>query len=287
MKTIRITAMAIMCMGAMLVSCSGEDGEKGLQGDQGPKGDSITGEKGDQGDPGTDGISCWDLNGNGIGDAEEDVNQDGNYDSLDCQGADGADGVNGIACWDLNGNGIADITNDETNEDINLDGTVDALDCQGTDGADGINGVDGNANVFYYVVGLQGFSGTTLNFDLLDVVSDPADYAFLFYLEESLASVNFLVPGNYRGNLQYTTLQFKDSFNNGDATISFYNSVDDSLYFVPEGELSNLTIVAIEKGTQVLNLNLKSSQENVLSELKAAGVDVNDYHAVVAYFGLE
>jgi len=45
---------------------------------------------------GTNGLACWDLNGDGIQDPAEDVNSDGNWDALDCQGAVGPQGVAGI-----------------------------------------------------------------------------------------------------------------------------------------------------------------------------------------------
>jgi hypothetical protein len=48
-----------------------------------------------------DGISCWDLNGNGINDPNEDVNADGTFDALDCRGQDGV----GVASTVNNGNG--------------------------------------------------------------------------------------------------------------------------------------------------------------------------------------
>ncbi|NGX17399.1 tetrathionate reductase family octaheme c-type cytochrome [Wenzhouxiangella sp. XN24] len=62
------------CAVALLLSlggCSGDDGDDG--------------EDGLAGAPGTDGISCWDLNENGVADADEDVNNDGVVDVLDCQ----------------------------------------------------------------------------------------------------------------------------------------------------------------------------------------------------------
>ena len=43
------------------------------------------GAAGTAGPPGGDGISCWDLNENGIADPEEDTNGDGVVDVLDCQ----------------------------------------------------------------------------------------------------------------------------------------------------------------------------------------------------------
>ena len=38
------------------------------------------------------GLACWDLNGNGIGDPNEDANNDGVFDALDCQGVAGPAG---------------------------------------------------------------------------------------------------------------------------------------------------------------------------------------------------
>jgi hypothetical protein len=51
--------------------------------------------QGQPGVPGTNGLACWDLNGNGQPDPEEDVNHDGVWDALDCQGAAGQNGQNG------------------------------------------------------------------------------------------------------------------------------------------------------------------------------------------------
>ncbi len=61
---------------------------------------------------GTDGIgglNCWDLNGNGVEDPDEDVNGDGVFDALDCQGVDGVNGSNGPAGSD--GEGFAPLFN--------------------------------------------------------------------------------------------------------------------------------------------------------------------------------
>ena len=42
-----------------------------------------------QGTPGMDGLHCWDTNGNGFPDPGEDINGDGSFDALDCQGIGG------------------------------------------------------------------------------------------------------------------------------------------------------------------------------------------------------
>ena len=96
---------------------TGEQGPAGPQGEQGPAGPQ--GLSGVDGEDGADGISCWDLNENGIADPEEDINGDGAVNVSDAQGP------RGISCWDLNENGIAD-----PEEDINGDGEVNVFDAR-------------------------------------------------------------------------------------------------------------------------------------------------------------
>ncbi len=90
------------------------------------------GEGGDAGERGPRGYSCWDLNGNGQNDDNEDANGDDAFNALDCQGAPGERGLRGYACWDLNANG-----NNDANEDSNGDGAYNGLDCQGDQGDQG------------------------------------------------------------------------------------------------------------------------------------------------------
>jgi hypothetical protein len=55
----------------------------------------ISGPQGAQGLQGLNGINCWDFNANGINDTSEDTNADGNFNGLDCIGAQGPAGVAG------------------------------------------------------------------------------------------------------------------------------------------------------------------------------------------------
>ena len=55
------------------------------------------GQDGQDGQDGVDGLNCWDLNGNGIMDPEEDISPPfGVWDASDCRGADGQDGQDGV-----------------------------------------------------------------------------------------------------------------------------------------------------------------------------------------------
>jgi hypothetical protein len=61
----------------------------------GPTGPTGIGSAGATGPTGPTGIHCWDTNGNGINDPAEDVNGDGSWNTLDCQGSTGAIGATG------------------------------------------------------------------------------------------------------------------------------------------------------------------------------------------------
>jgi len=135
-------------------------------------GDS-TGEEPGQPVPGKDGVSCWDLNENGHDDVAEDVNGDGVFSVLDCQGragdpgtpgadgvdgqdgVDGIDGVDGLNCWDLDGDNAAD-----RDEDINGDGVFDAQDCKGPRGPAGKTGPTGQSGADLFDIFVDDFFTT-------------------------------------------------------------------------------------------------------------------------------
>lgn len=86
-KRQRAIWMAAGACAAILVGCAmpgegvvnGEDSAVDKPTEAGPPG-----APGPQGSPGLD---CWDTNGNGVGDADEDLNRDGAFNAADCQGA--------------------------------------------------------------------------------------------------------------------------------------------------------------------------------------------------------
>lgn len=75
----------------------------------------------------TEAPACWDVDADGLQDAQEDLNGDGLWSEADClpiAGAAGPPGAPGISCWDLDGDGVAD-----PEEDLDGSGTVDVSDC--------------------------------------------------------------------------------------------------------------------------------------------------------------
>jgi hypothetical protein len=66
----------------------GMTGMMGAQGPAGPMGmQGPAGSQGPAGPKGMNGISCWDRNGNGVNDPNEDRNNDGKFDYKDCDNA--------------------------------------------------------------------------------------------------------------------------------------------------------------------------------------------------------
>jgi len=85
-----VGSLAAQLLGAELVpenAPSDSNQSNGGNGEPGP-GQPIPG--------GEDGLHCWDLNGNGVGDPEEDLNDDGEFDASDCQGPEGSAGPQGL-----------------------------------------------------------------------------------------------------------------------------------------------------------------------------------------------
>ena len=71
--------LLVLSFGLGLAGCEGSDGARGAD-----CADGVAGTDGADGAPGADGQSCWDLNGNGAGDPEEDINGDGIVNVYDC-----------------------------------------------------------------------------------------------------------------------------------------------------------------------------------------------------------
>ncbi|RIV44487.1 collagen-like triple helix repeat-containing protein [Flagellimonas pelagia] len=160
---------------------------------------------------------------------------------------------------------------------------VDGVD--GTNGTNGEDGVDGNANVQAFKIDMTEWVGGSLfQFDMPIAAEERANYGYLFYLEYVLGSGSAVhaVPGasalaSYMSDVDYTN---GDSSPSGYISFRDYNGVG---FDVPAGSYINLIIIAVEINTT----GAKATQANAMDQLKADGVDTNDYHAVAKYFGLE
>ncbi len=203
-------------------------------------------------------------------------------------GAPGNNGDNGIDCWDLNADGV----NDDA-EDINGDGEFNGLDCVGKDGA---AGQDGNANVIRGTLPLEDpdinnniFSFMLYGEDLaLGITQQEVDnYVFLFYIKDRLGIIHqsgSRIPYNGADRYTRTAINSVEGNGKGNGSCLFYNLSDDSPYFDWDANdaLDSFIVVALE-----VTSDNKGNQIDLITSLKAAGVDTSDYHKVTQYFGLE
>lgn len=241
----------IMVAMTLFVSCSGEDGADGVPGATGPAG--TTGANGTDGTDGTNGAD----------------------------GADGADGQDGIACWDLNGDGVGNIAvggdGGSEDEDINDDGVVDALDCQGPQGDSG----PGAQRIVVDVTGIA-VDDTAINLAVPELTQEIVDnYVLLFYLTDG--ANYFPIPGSTNSEFQATNRQYNVSYSVGnvDLLVSSFDGTDLTQGWVT-GLFTELHVVLVETSSMG-----GKSQADVMASLKSAGVDTNDYHAVMKHYGME
>ena len=68
-----VSLCSVVVLAFSVAGCEGDDGRDGADG-----ADGIAGT------PGADGVNCWDLDANGVGDPAEDLNGDGTVDVEDC-----------------------------------------------------------------------------------------------------------------------------------------------------------------------------------------------------------
>nr|WP_321415142.1 hypothetical protein [uncultured Allomuricauda sp.] len=149
---------------------------------------------------------------------------------------------------------------------------------QGEQGEPGEPGEDGNANVRRFNISLEGYSGSTFQVPMPTEVTqaDIDNNALFFYIENF--EVFYPLPGllgfTTFGSVRYLSdliiIDFKDP------------TLDFGSLFVQEGSYENLILFVVES-----NIVGKNNQESLMNELKAAGVDTSDYHAMAKYFGLE
>ena len=150
----------------------------------------------------------------------------------------------------------------------------------GEQGEPGEPGEDGNANVRRFNISLEGYSGSTFNIPFPNEVTaeDIDNSAFFFYVVRN--DLKYPVPGLGPGGIFYVRVYFS-VVENG-IYLEFEDIPNFDAQVVSEGYLQELILIVAEA-----NVVGKSSQESVMSQLKAAGVDTSDYYAVAEYFGLE
>src|SRR5690606_28154900 len=150
--------------------------------------------------------------------------------------------------------------------------------CSSDLGQDGDNGVDGNANVQAVTVNMDAWNGGKFfEFEMHVAAEERANYAFVFYLEyiyDSQFLARHSVPGSsYDGDF---VVDVRYALTGEEEGILLFKDLQGVPYAVAPGTYLNLIIIAVE----ISALEGKNGSTDVLAELKAAGLDTNEYDAV-------
>jgi len=175
-----------------------------------------------------------------------------------CHGEDGMDGRNGID--GVNGN-------------------------DGTNGVNGQDGEDGNANVNTYVFDLSMESGNSIPVSMTALTQDVVDNDLIIgYLRNSQNSTYYAIPASVWPNGTGGFYDISVDIVAGTYWIHFYQVGTQTFNPISDVELGDLKVVIAESTNTTTG---KSEKQDIRSELKTAGVDINDYYAVMDYFGLD
>lgn len=169
------------------------------------------------------------------------------------------------------------------------DGAMGPAGINGVDGTDGTNGVDGtngNANVNTYVFDLSSESGNSIPVDLPELTQEVINNDLIIgYLQNGAGSSTYYpVPASVWPNGTGGFYDIAVDIAIGKYWIHFYEVGTQTFMNVTSVELGKLKIVIAESTNTTTS---KSGKESIRQSLKSAGVDINDYYAVMDYFGLD
>lgn len=174
---------------------------------------------------------------------------------VSCNGEDGEDGLDG------------------------LDGVT------GPAGANGADGEDGNANIKTYVFDLSTESGASIPNSLAELTQEVVDNDLVIgYLQNGVSTTYYPIPASAWPNGTGGFYDIGVDIAVGKYWVNFYEVGTQTLMFVTGVELGKLKIVVAESSNTTTG---KTSKGSLRAQLKSAGVDSNDYYAVMDYFGLE
>lgn len=173
-----------------------------------------------------------------------------------CSGDDGTDGLDGIDGID------------------GVDGAA------GADGANGADGADGVANASVLLYDVSALSGNSFSLNVPEFTPLLlATNTILIYAQ--IGSSYYPIPGALTG-----TFSARPVLSEGGFAIYFYRNDDGTSFVLAQGIIDSIKVVTIESSSYDTRVAKSATSKDILSILKADGVDVNDYNAVAAYFNL-
>jgi len=170
---------------------------------------------------------------------------------------------------------------------------------QGPAGTDGTDGADGNANVQTYIYQSPSWNntGAALDIDMADVLTDDIleNDVILSYVKHTGRNMVASIPGAVWIGFYRNYAVFVGNSVSSDPGIFTFRIVSLEMdgSFTPNANLAPVDwvkIIIIESTnttTSTGNGRIMSPQEAIYDELKKAGVDINNYHDVLEYYGLD
>lgn len=159
-------------------------------------------------------------------------------------------------------------------------GTQGVQGLQGDPGPQGNPGQDGNANVQTILYDVSTESGSQINLSVSQFTQSVLDNdVILWYID--VGNLVYPIPGS-GPNAQYVVRVYAQV---NTTRLSFHNW-DGTSYSISAGDIDEVKIIIIESSNTTTGKST-STKSDVFNELKQAGVDVNDYYAVLDYYGID
>tara|TARA_R110000823_G_scaffold51733_1_gene128660 strand:- start:404 stop:961 length:558 start_codon:yes stop_codon:yes gene_type:complete len=153
----------------------------------------------------------------------------------------------------------------------------------GQDGIDGTNGEDGNANVRVFKYDISQSTGGSFTQEIPEITADVLENDLILgYLRTNIRE-NSPIPATRARIGGFTDVDVAVNIEIGKYSFSFFRESSSTLLLLPKGSMEELKIIIAKSSS----ISAKTGEENMRSLLKNAGVDINDYHAVMDYYGLE
>lgn len=156
---------------------------------------------------------------------------------------------------------------------------------QGPTGANGADGADGNANVTTYTFDMSSKSGNSIPINISALTQDVVDNDLIIgYLRNSQSNTYYAIPASVWPNGTGGYYDVAVDIAVGKFWVHFYQVGTQTFNPISSVELGDLKVVVAESNSTIAG---KSKRQSLREELKTNGVDINDYRAVMDYFGLE
>jgi len=149
----------------------------------------------------------------------------------------------------------------------------------GQDGTNGQDGEDGNANVQTFTFDVSAEAGSAIDLtNITEITQSVLDNdVLLSYMQ--VDNSYYSIPGVGFGG-DYVVRTFAQV---GRFFLGFFNWNGTS-YSISAGDVDMVKLIIIESSSTTAK---SPSKQNVFNELKAAGVDINNYNEVMDYYGLD